>query len=130
MHELSVAIVGIGYDNDDGSNRLFHLRMQAPGDTLELRREPRNEHDEYAVSVYCRRGYRLGFVPAERAPWLGAKILDGLEVQAVFQELQEKIAVLRVRIGGGAPTLPASRIRGEAEEPDFYPDPDGPEWGA
>lgn len=130
MHELSVAVVGIGYDNDDGSNRRFHVAMQSPGDPIELRREPRNSHDEYAVGVYGQQGYRLGYLPAERAPWIGAKILDGLEVQAVFQETHDAIAVVRVRIGGGTPTLPAPRRTSQIEEPDFYPDPDGPEWGA
>jgi hypothetical protein len=130
MHELSVAVVGIGYDNDDGSNRRFHVAMQSPGDAVELRREPRNEHDEYAVAVYGQQGYRLGYVPAERAPWLGAKMADGLELQAVFQERQDTIAVIRVRIGGGPPTLPAPRTTRSSDEPDFYPDPAGPEWGA
>ena len=37
----------------------------------------------------------------------GGKIAAGDEVIAIFQEEQPNIAVVRVRIGGGAPTLPA-----------------------
>ena len=55
------------------------------------------------------------------------------EVQAVFQGLDKAVAYIRVRFGGGAPTLPVSKPaptgRGDGND-DFYPDAEGPDWGA
>ena len=129
-HELSLAVVGISYPNPDGSNRRFEIATLRPGDPIELRREPRNRHDPFAIGVWSERNIRLGYLSAERAPWIGAKLLDGLEVRAVFQEVSSAIAVIRARIGGGAPTLPAARPPRPSGEADFYPDEDGPDWGA
>lgn len=100
------------------------------GTAVDLRREPKHPNDRYAVGVFSPSGIRIGYLPAERAPWVGAKIAGGLEVQAVFQELQAAVAIIRVRLGGGAPTLPIERPRRSTAASDFYPDEDGPEWGA
>jgi hypothetical protein len=129
-HELSLAVVGVSYPNPDGSNRRFEIATLRPGDPVELRREPRNKHDPFAVGVWSERNIRLGYLSAERAPWIGAKLLDGLEVRAIFQEVSGTIAVIRARIGGGAPTLPAPRPPRPSGKAEFYPDEDGPDWGA
>lgn len=128
--ELSLAVVGITHPNPDGSNRRFEIATLHPGDPVELRREPRNKHDPFAVGVWSPRNIRLGYLSAERAPWIGAKLLDRLEVQAVFQEVTGPIAVIRARIGGGTPTLPPGKPPRPATEDGFYPDDDGPDWGA
>lgn len=136
--ELSLAVVGIGYENDRKSkgDRRFEMMLCAPGDPIELRREPKNKHDKHAVAVFTERGTQLGYLNAERAPWIGGKIRLGEEYVAVFQEPGVSAAVIRIRFGGGAPTLPAprpsSRSSKDREElaDDFEADPDGPEWGA
>lgn len=130
MHELSIAVVGIRYANRDGTNRRFHLELLARGDPVELRREPRNEFDEHAVAVFTITGYCVGYVPSERAPFVAGKMAASTEIQAVFQELRSEIAVIRVRIGGGAPTLPPEQNAKPLAEPELYPDPDAGEWGA
>ncbi|MGI4950138.1 MAG: HIRAN domain-containing protein [Janthinobacterium lividum] len=142
MIELSLAVVGIDYPNPDGSNRRFHMALLDRGDPVELRREPGNKFDPHAVGVFGQDGIRIGYLPAGRAPFIGSKILDGLEVQAIFQEREATIGVIRARIGGGPPTLPPERprtprafhgavaIQGAQAESVFYPDEDGPEWGA
>ncbi|MGY2735191.1 HIRAN domain-containing protein [Sphingomonas sp. UYP23] len=136
--ELSLAVVGIGYDNDRKSkgDRRFEMMLCAPGDPIELRREPKNKHDKHAVAVFTERGTQLGYLTAERAPWIGGKILAGEEYVAIYQQPGVMAAVIRVRFGGGAPTLPSPRpVRQSSDESghvgeEFYPDPEPDEWGA
>lgn len=129
--ELSLAVVGLDYPNPDRSksNRRFEAALCRPGDPVELRPEPTNRHDPRAVAVFSARGVQLGYLTAERCGWIGAKLRAGEEVAAVFQETGTAATVIRVRFGGGAPSLPKKR-RGRRPTEDFYADPEGPEWGA
>lgn len=139
--ELSLAVVGIDHPNEDKSrsNRRFEARLCKAGDPVELRREPKNKHDENAVAVFSERGVQLGYLTAERAPWIGGKLAAGEEVVAVFQGESAAATIIRVRFGGGAPTPPMPRPLPAYKDPDevidatgrdFYPDPEGPDWGA
>lgn len=136
--ELSLAVVGLQFANSDRGkgNRRFEALLCKPGEPVELRPEPRNPADPRAVAVFSSRGVQLGYLTAERAPWIGAKIRAGVELHAVFQELGQGIAIIRVSLGGGRPTLPDVRGDGTLVEEegraddDFQPDPEGPEWGA
>jgi len=139
MNELTLAVVGIDYPNADRArtNRRSEALMTMPGERVELRPEPRNRHDEHAVSVWSARGIQLGYLSAERAPWIGRRIKAGEELMAVFQGIAGSAAAIRVRFGGGEPTLPSSPSRSgisgaTTSDPvdDFFPDPDGPDWGA
>ncbi|WP_380925512.1 HIRAN domain-containing protein [Sphingomonas leidyi] len=127
--ELSLAVVGIPYDNADGSSRRFELLLCAAGDPVELRPEPTNEHDPRAIAVFSERGVQLGYLSAERCGWIGRMMADGAPVVAIFQEVLETSAVIRARFGGGNPTLPASGAPA-ASDSDFVPDPDPGIWGA
>ena len=139
MDELTLAVVGIDFPNADKSksNRRMELMLCVPGDPVELRREPKNPHDANAVAVFSGRGVQIGYLSAERAPLIGRRMQQE-EHLAVFQALTGSMGYVRIRFGGGAPTLLAP---GDAEtpapnraatfDPDaFYPDPEGPEWGA
>jgi hypothetical protein len=128
--ELSLTVVGIGYPNADGSNRRFELEVLSPGDPVHLHREPKNKHDEHAVAVFSGRGNQIGYLMSERAILIGPKLAAGEEWQAVFQGLAATVAYIRIRFGGGAPTLPVQRPRPATWTDDFEPDPEGPEWGA
>lgn len=133
QRELSLAVVGIDYANADKakSNRRFELLQCEPGDPVELRREPKNPHDPNAVAVFSERGIQIGYLTAERAPWIGAKISAGEEAGAIFQALGSGAATIRIRFGGGSPTLPvAAPPPTTTSFDDFQPDPEGPEWGA
>ena len=129
--ELSLAVVGLDFANPDKSNsdRRFEMALCAPGEAVELRPEPRNRADRNAVAVFSLRGIQLGYLTAERAPWIGRKINDGETFEAVFQEATSSAAIIRVRFGGGAPTLPTPRSP-QQQPDDFWPDADGPDWGA
>lgn len=131
--ELSLAVVGIDYPNEDKgkSDRRFEMMICEPGERVELRLEPKNRHDERAVAVFSVRGIQLGYLTAERCGWIGGKIRAGESYEAVFQEPAPTAAVIRIRFGGGAPTLPPQRPRDPVRRADdFHPDPDGPMWGA
>jgi hypothetical protein len=134
MDELTIMIVGIDFPNADKSrsNRRMEIMMCHRGDRVELRREPRNAFDGNAVGVWSERGVQLGYVGAERAPLI-SKRMQHDDTVAIFQGLQGGAAYIRIRFGGGAPTLPlvsTAPTRNAASPPDIYPDDDGPEWGA
>ncbi|WP_341207261.1 HIRAN domain-containing protein [uncultured Sphingomonas sp.] len=141
MKELTLAIVGIDHLNEDKArtNRRSELLLLTPGVEMELRLEPRNRADPHAVAVHSPSGLQVGYLTAERAPWIGAKIRNGEIVVAIFQGLVGGAGYLRVAFGGGKPTLPVVRPDADAvdqqytaaaNETGFWPDPDGPEWGA
>lgn len=137
MRELTLAIVGIDFANTDGSNRRSELMFTDIGAPLELRPEPKNQHDDLAVAVFSARGVQVGYVTAERAPTVGSKIRAGADVRAIYQGLVGGAGYARVRFDGMDPTLPnkpdpigAPVAHDTADDCGFYPDPDGPEWGA
>jgi len=137
MVELTLAIVGIDFPNADRrrTNRRSALMMLAPGTPLDLRPEPTNPHDEHAVAVFAVDGHQLGYLSAERAPFIAARMRRGEDVRAIFQGMTAAGAFLRVRIGGGDPTLPPRRAAPDTDEPriddrDDLAQPDGPLWGA
>ncbi len=141
MDELTLSVVGIDFPNTDRSksNRRMELLLCTPGEPVDLRREPKNPHDANAVAVFSTRGIQMGYLSAERAPLIGRRMLQEEHV-AVFQALVGSMGYVRIRFGGGVPTLPdlvegelaaRSRSRAAPFDPDaFYPDPEGPEWGA
>lgn len=112
--------------------------MLPPGVPMELRPEPRNRHDPQAVAVFSPAGIQVGYITAERAPWIGSRIRNGDEVHAIYQGLVEAAGYVRVRVGGGQPSLPPakhapphSHLGSSAADPDvgFWPDEEGSEWG-
>ncbi|BCA60258.1 HIRAN domain-containing protein [Sphingomonas sp. HMP6] len=129
--ELSLAVVGLDFAKPDKSksNRRFEVALCAPGEAVELRPEPRNRADRNAVAAFSQRGIQLGYLTAERAPWIVRKINAGETFEAVFQEATSSAAIIRVRFGGGAPTLPTRRSP-QQQPADFWSDPDGSDWGA
>nr|WP_010217014.1 HIRAN domain-containing protein [Sphingomonas sp. PAMC 26621] len=86
QRDFRLAIVGIDFINAGKESELrFELLQCAPGDPVELRREPKNPHDPNAVAVFSERGIQIGNLTAERAPWIGGKISAGEEAVAIFQ---------------------------------------------
>jgi hypothetical protein len=119
MDEMTLAVVGIDFANADGGNRRFEVALCVPGEAVSLRAEPRNRHDRHAVAVLSARGHQIGYLSAERAPWIGRRLARE-EVRAVFQGVRGSAAFIRVAFGGLAPTLPAERPPAE----------EAPDWGA
>ena len=142
---MTLAVVGIDFPNDDKSksSRRMELLLCPPGEPVDLMLEPKNPHDSNAISVWSARGVQVGYINAERAPWIGNRIRSGEECQAVMQGLDGWSGFIRVRFGGDAPSLPPApaivppprrprppRRTGPINPDAFYPDEEGSEWGA
>ncbi len=106
MNELTTSIVGIDFPNEDksNSNRRMEWMLCAPGDLVELRLEPTNPFDDNAVAIFSDRGTQLGCVSAERAPLIGKRMKED-DATAVFQAMHGNGAYIRIRFGGGLPTV-------------------------
>lgn len=123
---LSLNVVGVAHLNKNGSNRRFEIMLCNPGDPIELRPEPKNPVDPQAVAVFTVRGTQIGYLTAERAPWVGSMLKNGTGVVAIFQREAPWGAVIRIATEGLFPDLPPERESPEPEEPtpgvDFWPD--------
>lgn len=121
--ELSLAVVGAAHPNADGSDRRFEILLCAPGEQVEFRPEPTNKADPNAIAVFSSRGVQIGYLTAERAPWIGSKLASGVEVRAVFQSKTDYGAIIRANLEGADPTLPHPKsARPQADESGFWPD--------
>jgi hypothetical protein len=120
MCQVSLAIVGIDYQNKRGPARRFDLEICVPGEVIELRPEPRNPYDEHAIAVFSCRGVQLGYLKSERAVWIGTLWRQGHETRAIFQGMTPTVGWIRVAFDGEKPVLPPAPPR--VEESDFYPD--------
>lgn len=121
--ELSLAVVGAAHPNADGSDRRFEILLCAPGETVELRSEPTNRADPNAIAVFSSRGVQIGYLTAERAPWIGSKLASGIDIRAVFQSKTDYGALIRANLEGATPTLPNPRsLRPKTDESGFWPD--------
>lgn len=132
--DMSLAVVGGLHPNKDGSNRLFEIAVCLPGEPVQLVREPRNPLDPLAVAVFSVRGTQLGYLSAERCGWIGARIAQGEELLAVFQQASRGAAIIRVSFSGALPSLPAALSAPQpvrvSNDDDFYPDPiPEDDWG-
>lgn len=125
VRELSLTVVGLSHPNEDASrsNRRFEAALCVPGEPVTLIAEPTNPYDCFAVAAFSARGIQLGYLTAERAPWIRGLLQHGC--QAVFQSIEDHAVIVRARFGGGAPTLPRP-LRCPAERPDIDFQPD---WG-
>ena len=126
--ELSLAVVGIAFPNKDGGNRQFEVAMCRPGELVALVPEPTNKADPAAVAVYSARGIQIGYLSAERCVWIGARIRQGQDIKAIFQQGSSRGAVIRANLDGKDPTLPAIRTRSPSDPEPAGADPDAGFW--
>lgn len=130
MKYLSLAVVGADHPNRKGPTRRFEIAMCCPGEPVELIPEPKNPHDERAIAVYSIRGIQIGYLRAERAPFIGRMIGRG-GVSAIFQSAEKWGATIRAHLDSSAPTLPAQENSRAYDWPppgshdaDWWPDED------
>ena len=130
--QITLPIVGVQFPNARGMTRRFAVDLHRPGDPVELRREPKNPADPNAIAVHSVEGVQMGYVPAERAPYIGMMMSRG-EVAAIFQGADDFGAFIRVAFDE-VPVLPepSSSTRRppswtQAPDRDFWPDPEWPD---
>lgn len=126
MKQLNLHVVGADHPNANGSNRRFEILLCAPGETIELVPEPRNPFDPNAVAVFSVRGVQIGYLSAERAPWIGSLMRSGREIQAIYQQATQMGAAVRIAFDGGTPVLPTAMPPPQPQAPTsddgFWPD--------
>ncbi len=118
--QLTLLIVGVDFPNRKGPTRRFALELLRPGDPVELRPEPKNPADPNAVAVFSVDAVQIGYIPAERAPFIGQQIARG-DVSAIFQGMGARGGFLRIGLDGETPTLPPPPAKVDSD-PDWYPD--------
>lgn len=128
----SLPVVGASFPNADGSDRRDEIARCVPGEPVELRPEPDNAHDERAIAVFSARGAQIGYLPAERAPRIGALIRQGREVAGIFQGGGEHGAWIRLAFDGEEPVLPPvtepqCSVADADPEYEFEADPEWPD---
>lgn len=126
MKQLSLHVVGANHPNADGSNRRFEILLCVPGEPIELLPEPKNPVDPSAIAVVSARHIQIGYLTADRAPWIGSMLRNGRELQAVFQGATQPGAAIRIGFDGEVPVLPECdrkrHLAETTEEVDFWPD--------
>ena len=128
IEELSIAVVGVRYDNLDGSSRSSEIARCEEGEEIELRSEPENPADHNAIAVFSARGIQIGYVPADRARLIHRLISEGTKLRAIFQDYARWGAVIRVRFDGQTPTIPYPHEADRSDaDTDFWPDEFPPE---
>lgn len=57
------------------------------GKPLQLRREPNNEYDTYAIEVYTTKGVKLGYVPKQLNQVIATLMDQGCQVEATIEKI-------------------------------------------
>lgn len=124
--QITLPIVGIDYPNKRGMTRRFAVDLLRPGDPVLLVLEPENPADENAVAVFSVEKVQMGYIPAQRAPYVAKKMRDD-GASAIFQGKGGRGAFIRIAFGDDEPVLPpAQESAADAVEwwPDEIPDDD------
>ena len=126
MKQLSLHVVGANHPNADGGNRRFEILLCVPGEPIDLVPEPKNPADPNAIAVFSNRNVQIGYLTAERAPWIGGMLRNGRPLAAIFQSATPSGAVIRIAFDGDHPVLPpATAISPTPLDPaavEFWPD--------
>jgi hypothetical protein len=112
-NDFSLPAVGERFDNEDGSSRQLEIQALAPGDTVELVRQPNNPHDHMAVAIFSCSGTCVGYLGRVKAQWLGSKMDNGMQISAIVERIRGANMpggllglVLRLNTEGEMPELP------------------------
>lgn len=62
-----IHVVGIRYENSDGSSRIKYLLELTNNDKIKLVREPDNPYDENAIKVVYGNNLQIGYIPKEKS---------------------------------------------------------------
>jgi hypothetical protein len=77
LAERGLMVAGVAGASRHHSEALADDHSARPGDPLDLRRDPANEHDPNAIAVHVRGGEQLGWVPRELAAEMAPEIDAG-----------------------------------------------------
>lgn len=123
--QITLPIVGVDYPNKKGPTRRFAVELLSPGDPVKLLQEPNNPADENAIAVYSADDIQVGYLPAQRAPYVGMRMSRG-DVSAIFQGQTRHGAFVRIAFDGETPILPPEPAPEDAVA-DWWPDEEWPD---
>lgn len=109
----------------------FEIMLCGPGEHVELVPQPKNPVDPNAIAVFSARTVQIGYLTANRAPWIGGMLRNEREMQAIFQHATHPGAAIRIGLDGQAPVLPVVKqapfFSEAAGDGGFWPDDMPPE---
>ena len=125
--QITLPIVGTEHPNKKrrGPTRRFAVELCQRGEAVTLRPEPGNEFDEHAIAVDNAQGMMMGYIPANRAVYVGGQMRRGV-VSAVFQGATARGGFVRIAFDGETPILPPPPESQEAPD-EWWPDPEFPD---
>ena len=125
--QITLPIVGTQFANKSSKEptRQFALELCKPGDPVVLRLDPTNPHDEHAIEVRNAQDMMMGYIPANRAVYVGMQIRRG-SAAAIFQGRTDRNGYIRIAFDGEAPVLPPEPADQSPQE-DWYPDEEYPD---
>ncbi len=95
--EINTKVVGVTFENDDGSDRQHLIGKCKPGDLLILLHDTENKHDSCAVAVYHERR-SFGFKKIAQIGYLGQHL--GADIVAHMESGGEAYAIIKEITGG------------------------------
>jgi hypothetical protein len=104
--QLSLIIVGADHPNKDGSNRRSEILWSALGEEVHLVPDPKNPVDPQAVAVFSARGVQIGYVRGVQCQLIRTYLSRGRITGAIFQDVHEEGAAIRLGLDGELPSLP------------------------
>lgn len=75
IKNVKLKVVGVTFDNEDGTSRQFLLGKLKKGDNIILRREPHNKYDVNAIAVWSDIG-QIGYIAKDYSSII-APMMDG-----------------------------------------------------
>ena len=60
-----VGVRGESHNNDDGASRQDIIRRMRANEPVQLRADPTNQHDRWAVKVLTQSGEQIGWLPSD-----------------------------------------------------------------
>ncbi|WP_431312416.1 HIRAN domain-containing protein [Sphingomonas natans] len=118
MHHLSLAVIGPCHSHRNAPKRVSAAVRCRPGEPVMLVSQPQADDDRLVVQIITQQGQPIGRLTPERSAWL-VRLMSGREVRAVYQEMAEYGAVIRVAFDGEQPAVPAPQqtISGDLHSP-------------
>lgn len=100
-----INVVGIQYENKDGSSRKKYLLKLTNSDTIKLIREPDNPYDQNAIKLVYGDNFQIGYIPMDKskiiAPYLDQEYEYNVEsFQIEREDIGYKLSCgIKLRIG-------------------------------
>jgi hypothetical protein len=92
-----VSIRGESYNNDDGVSRQSIIRRMRTNEPVQLKADPTNQHDRWAVKVLAQSGEQIGWLPSDARD--ADALLKGEPIQAAVHAVYGGTSWLKRLIG-------------------------------